>query len=66
MNQQIDRKVIAGIIAAVVVVLGVVIYRSMTAPSTGGATVARKTTVAPPTQPTESDLKKMREARNAR
>lgn len=66
MNQQINSKVLFGIIGAIVVVLGVLIYRSVTAPTTGAVTTVKKTTVPPPTLPSEDDLKKMREARQSR
>lgn len=65
MNQQINSKVIIGVIVAIIAVLGVVIYRSATAPATAPVAGMKKTTVPPPSLPSEDDLKKMREARNA-
>lgn len=65
MNQQINSKAIIGIIVAIIAILGVVIYRAATAPVTGAVAGVKKKTVPPPSLPSENDLKKMREARNA-
>jgi len=65
MNQQINTKLIVGIIAGVIVILGFFVYRSVTAPPATPVVGGRKVTVAPPTQPSAEAIKKMREARNA-
>ena len=66
MKQPIDTKVIIGVVTALLLVIGVLVYRSLTTPATAATAGGHQKTVTPPTLPTAEDRRKMQEARSGR